>query len=120
MPSKYGTRKARIEEAEERLVSARELSRRELYAYLFGGAIRGFYILGCLFLDSMIPVLVLNFIYSDTFGMGVFRPVSVSTGILAMYLAVLLALVETALVYLQIKFGLSRLRRFGKGFQKKL
>lgn len=116
-PSRYPARKVPIREAEQRGISSKDLTRRQLYLYIFGGAIRGFYILGCLFLDSMIPVAVLNLVYSDTYGMGIFRPISLGTSLLAAYLTLLIALLEVALIFYQARYWRRGLRKLGRNFQ---
>jgi hypothetical protein len=44
----------RYKEDEYKEVSAKDLSRKELLSYIFGDSVRGFYILGCVFLDGLV------------------------------------------------------------------
>lgn len=113
MTSRSRARKIAIDYPEEKEITAHDMTRAELYLYIFGGAIRGFYIIGCLFLDASIPVTILDMIYSDSYGMGIFAPVSTGTWFLASYLILMVLLVEFVLIYFQLRFGRRKISRLG-------
>ncbi|MEM0156265.1 MAG: hypothetical protein QW597_06690 [Thermoplasmataceae archaeon] len=94
----------RYKEDEYKEVSAKDLSRKELLSYIFGDSIRGFYILGCIFLDG----LLVGEAFDDIPG---FYSINLTTGyyfsnfsIFAVYVLLVSLFTDLILIFYEIKF----------------
>lgn len=113
MPSKYSPEILDIEKS-DKAVSARELSRKEFYLYLFGGLIEAMYVIGCMFLDGVILDYALNLFYSGSFVNSTFKFAGITVNFFEYYVGAGLLLLELVLIYFQVKYFRRKLIRLGK------
>ena len=89
-------------EEEEEVKESKQLTQREKLEYIFGDFLRGFYLVGCLFLDILVVGFSVSFIPNFSFYEAAVSNVF-GLNLLLLYSIIAIVFLECILIYYQAK-----------------
>jgi hypothetical protein len=84
---------------EEKEITSKDLTRKQLLLYILNDLLRGLYLAGCLFFDGLVILQLYSFIPSKYLNVWIFSNSSVKE----IFLAIITVILEILAVYLEIK-----------------
>ncbi|MEM0157991.1 MAG: hypothetical protein QW812_00570 [Thermoplasmataceae archaeon] len=84
-------------------VTSKDLTRKQLFQYLFGDFVRGFYIVACMFLDILVIGELYKFIPSPNLLSALYFSYFGNPAVLPLYVFMLTVLLEVVAVHLEVK-----------------
>ncbi len=93
--------KGEEEELRKEEITSKDLTKKGLFYYLFDDFFRGFYLLGCVFLDGIIIPGLRFLLPSGGIGLPYVIPSSL-TALFTVYIAMLIVFLEILLIYYEI------------------
>ncbi|KAA8921997.1 hypothetical protein [Thermoplasma sp.] len=90
-------------EEEEEVKESKELTERERLEYIFGDFLRGFYLVGCLFLDVLIVGFSVSFIPNYSFYENLVSQIF-GLNLVLIYSVVAIVFLECILIYYEAKW----------------
>lgn len=92
----------RSEEEEKKEITSRDLTRKQLFRYVFDDFLRGFFLVGCLFFDGLIVAYIFRFIPNGPFYSRA-TDLFFSFKLYDVYFFILIALLEAIVIFYQAK-----------------
>ncbi len=88
------------EEEEKKEITSKDLTRKQLIRYIFDDFLRGFYLVGCLFLDGLIIAYLFRYIPNGPF-LSRATNLYFSFGLYDLYFILLIGLIEAVVIFYQ-------------------